>query len=72
MSEELFTTTQAAKLAGTSPSRVRQMIANGQIPVRSVGTFNLLDIAAIELIKARKTAPGPAKGQTRKPEAVSA
>lgn len=62
LSEELFTTNQAAAMAEVSSARIRQLILDGYITPRRVGRDHLLTMKDIKKGQARRSQRGPAKG----------
>ena len=53
--DELLTTSQAAKKLRVSAGRVRQLVAEGRLPVVRLGRDNLVRAADLALVKERKT-----------------
>ena len=67
MSENLYTTNEAAGLLDVTPARVRQMVARGEIESTKMGRDRFITAAAIEEARRRKTTPGPTpKSQAEK------
>ena len=71
--EGYITTTEAAERLGISSARVRQLVANGSLPVAKFGPVNMVKEDDLELIRNRppagrppKTAPGPAPKAAKK------
>ena len=62
MSKELFSTNEAAELAGLTPGRVRQLILAGYITPEKIGRDHILTLADVEKLKARRSHRGPDKG----------
>ena len=72
MNKIAYTASEAAALLGITPSRVRQMIASGEIEADWFGNNRLITAAALEKAKQRKTKPGPTpKAQPAQPGANS-
>jgi excisionase family DNA binding protein len=59
MSENLYTTSEAAGLLDVTPARVRQMVARGEIESIKMGRDRFVTAEAIEEARQRKTKPGP-------------
>ncbi len=55
-----MTAAEVAAELGVTPGRVRQWLAKGDMPSEKVGGTRLVQRAAIEPFRSRKTAPGPA------------
>jgi excisionase family DNA binding protein len=71
--DELLTTSQAAKKLGLSAGRVRQLVADGRLPVVRLGRDNLIRAADLALVKDRKTGrpPKPSSSESRSVERKS-
>jgi excisionase family DNA binding protein len=69
--DELLTTSQAAQKLGVSAGRVRQMVADGQLPVVRLGRDNLIRAADLALVKDRKTGRPPKDRDSSKKESRS-
>jgi excisionase family DNA binding protein len=65
----LLTTDQAAARLGITARRVRQMIAQGQLPAQRLGRDWLIEEAALAAV-ATRPGPGYPKGRPRKPQRV--
>lgn len=61
MREETFTTTEAAKILGVRPARVRQLILAGVIEAEKRGRDLLIAKSEVEKAKLRNTQRGPAR-----------
>ena len=59
--DELLTTSQAAERLGVTPGRVRQMVADGILPVTRIGRDNLVKVADLKLVEDRKPGRPPKK-----------
>jgi len=57
--DELLTTKQVAVTLGVSVGRVRQWLADGTLASIKPGHDRLIRRSAAELMRSRKTAPGP-------------
>lgn len=57
--DELLTTSQAAQRLGVTPGRVRQMVADGVLPVTRIGRDNLVKAADLRLVEGRKPGRPP-------------
>jgi excisionase family DNA binding protein len=68
MSQNLYTTSEAAGLLDVTPARVRQMVARGEIESVKMGRDRFVTAEAIEEARRRKTKPGP----TPKPVEIAA
>jgi excisionase family DNA binding protein len=71
--EGYITTTEAAERLGISSARVRQLVANGTLPVAKFGPVNMVKEDDLELIRNRppagrppKSSSGPAPQATKK------
>jgi excisionase family DNA binding protein len=64
MIEGFLTTKQVAEKLGVSVGRVRQMVADGQIPATKIGRDNFIKETDLELVKDRKV--GRPKGYSPK------
>jgi excisionase family DNA binding protein len=65
MRRDWLTTKEVADILGVSTGRVRQWLADGDLPSEKVGGVHLISRAAIEPFRHRKTTPGPQKGRPR-------
>ena len=70
--DELLTTKQAAALLGLSEQRIRQLVTRGELPSIKPGHDRLMRRGDVVALRARKTAPGPAKSNPRKQSAPDA
>ena len=68
MIEEYLTTTEVAEKLGVTVGRVRQMVANGQLPATKIGRDNFVKEADLENVKNRKV--GRPKGYSPKTKTV--
>ncbi len=59
MSQNLYTTNEAAAQLDVTPARVRQMVARGEIESVKMGRDRFITAAAIAEARQRKTRPGP-------------
>jgi excisionase family DNA binding protein len=66
MSQERFTTNEAAEKLGVTPARVRQMIVKGEIESEKFGRDRVISAEALKAAMNRKTKPGPAPKQAAK------
>lgn len=57
-----ITTTEAAERLGISPGRVRQLVADGELPVTKFGNVNLVDESDLASVSNR-----PGRGRPKKP-----
>lgn len=57
--DELLTTSQAAERLGVTPGRVRQMVADGVLPVTRIGRDNLVKATDLRLVEGRKPGRPP-------------
>jgi excisionase family DNA binding protein len=60
MARNVYTTKEAAKKLGVTPTRVRQLILDGTLPSEKFGRDLMITEKAIEKAKRRKKVPGPA------------
>lgn len=59
--EGYITTSEAAKKIGVSPSRVRQFVADGLLPVERLGAVNMVKESDLALIQDRAKVGRPKK-----------
>ncbi|MGB7923439.1 MAG: helix-turn-helix domain-containing protein [Pyrinomonadaceae bacterium] len=52
--ENLLTTREAAERLGVSAGRVRQMVADGQLPAQRIGRDNFVKESDLTLVEDRK------------------
>ncbi len=64
MLKGLLTTNEVAEKLGVSVGRVRQMVADGQLPATKVGRDNFIKETDLKLVKERKV--GRPKGYSPK------
>jgi excisionase family DNA binding protein len=56
-----LTTSEAAQQLGVSSSRVRQLVASGELPVTRFGPINMVKEEDLSLVKHRPPVGRPAK-----------
>jgi excisionase family DNA binding protein len=59
MSEQTYTTGEAARELGVTPARVRQMIIAGLIETQRFGRAHVITPEALEAARSRNLKPGP-------------
>ncbi|HEX8289654.1 MAG TPA: helix-turn-helix domain-containing protein [Pyrinomonadaceae bacterium] len=64
MIEGFLTTKEVSEILGVSVGRVRQMVADGQLPATKIGRDNFIKEADLNLVKDRKV--GRPKGYSPK------
>ena len=59
--DDFITTTEAAKILGVSPARVRQLVLSGDLPARKLGPVNMVRLADLDLVRDRRGVGRPPK-----------
>ncbi len=65
-----ITTTEAAGRLGVSPARVRQLVADGKLPVTRFGPVNLVKESDLKLVEHRPGVGRPPKAKLTEPKPV--